>query len=344
MNINNTQIASTASQPLNSNAHSEASISQLISPGILPSSQPLLTSDQSRVEIVTRHRETRRTRRRRRAPSEHQHLAQQIQRRHMANQYRQQQQYDRSDWYEERERHEREDHDRAGYMRRQPSNFSEHYEEVIEERLQEVYDWEMMHINDHSEQGESNNLEGIAALEQLSLVHDQMDPSHQLQNIASIGRRETTNTGTSIRKFSSHAGLSNWKCLNTTITWFNVTSHGANSTERWYAPIIRKRLYQTNIKINRNRKRKNDIKWTDWHTKPKLQIIPDFWKQASSFLYWINLSSDRTYSPFPHQRKNRIFSIHFRYLSRFEKRHTQYPRFSNLTWWWTLKQGSKRSS
>ena len=121
MNINNTQIASAASQPLNTNVHSEASISQLISPDILPPSQPLLTSDQSRVEIVTRHREIRR---RRRAPSEHQHLAQQIRRRHMANQYRQQQQYDRSDWYEERERHQREDHDRAGYMRRPPSNFS----------------------------------------------------------------------------------------------------------------------------------------------------------------------------------------------------------------------------
>jgi hypothetical protein len=65
MNINNTQIASTASQPLNSNAHNEASISQLISPGILPTNQPLLTSDQSTVEIMTRHRKTRRTRRRR---------------------------------------------------------------------------------------------------------------------------------------------------------------------------------------------------------------------------------------------------------------------------------------
>ena len=104
----------------------------------------------------------------------------------MANQYRQQQQHDRSDWYEKRERHEREDHDRAGYMRRPPSNFSEHYEEVIEERLQEVYDWEIMHINDHLEQGESNNLEGIAALEQLLLVHDQMDQSHQLQTLQAL--------------------------------------------------------------------------------------------------------------------------------------------------------------
>ena len=48
----------------------------------------------------------------------------------MANQYRQQQQYYRSDWYEERE-----DRDRADYIRSQPPNFSEHYEEVIEEPL-----------------------------------------------------------------------------------------------------------------------------------------------------------------------------------------------------------------
>ena len=57
MNINNNQIVSTASQPSNSNTHNETSISRLIWPGILPSSQPLLAFDQSRVETVTRNRE-----------------------------------------------------------------------------------------------------------------------------------------------------------------------------------------------------------------------------------------------------------------------------------------------
>ena len=172
MNINNIQIASTASQPLNSSNHNEASISQLISPGILPSSQPLLISDQSRVETVTRHREARQTRRRASAPSEHQNLAQQIRRQHMANQYRQQQRYYLNNWYEERERHKPEDHDGADHTMRRPSTINEHNEEVIEERLQEVYDWEIMHLMDGLEQEQSCELEGIAALEQLPLVQD----------------------------------------------------------------------------------------------------------------------------------------------------------------------------
>ena len=158
MNINNTQIASTTSQPLNSNAHNEASISQLIWPGILPTSQPLLISDQSKFDTVTRHREAQLTRRRRRAPSEHQHLAQQI-----------------------RRRHGREDRDRADYILRRSLTFNEFLEEMIEERLLEVYDWETMHLNDRSKQEQLYELEGIAALEQLSLVQDQTEQSYQLQ-------------------------------------------------------------------------------------------------------------------------------------------------------------------
>jgi hypothetical protein len=165
MNINDTQIGSSASQTLSSNGHNDASISQLISLGILPSNQPLLISEQSRVEIVTRHREARRTRCRRRDPSQHQQLAQQIRRRHMANQYRHQQQYYRNDRHEARERHEREDQDRYDYIRRRSSALSENFEEVIEERLQEVYDWEMMHFTDVLEQEQLYELDGTAALE-----------------------------------------------------------------------------------------------------------------------------------------------------------------------------------
>ena len=102
MNNNDEEIARAASQPLSSDAHNEASISPLISPGIVSSSQPLLLSDQSRVEIVTRHRVSRRGRRRRQAQGQPQQLAQQIRRRHMSNQYRQQQQYHRNDRYEGR--------------------------------------------------------------------------------------------------------------------------------------------------------------------------------------------------------------------------------------------------
>ena len=181
MNINITQIASSASQPLSSNTHNEASMSQMIEPGILPSSQPPLTSDQSRVDILTRHRDARRTRRRRRTPSQQRPLAQQIRRRQMANQYRQQQEYYRNDRIEERERHEREDQDRYDAIRRQPSAFSDDFEDVIEERLQEVYDWEIMQLMDGLAQEQLYELEGIAALEQLPLVQDQMQQSYEIQ-------------------------------------------------------------------------------------------------------------------------------------------------------------------
>ena len=135
MDINQEEMASSASQPLSSDFHNEAPISQMISPDILPSSQPLLLSDQSRVVVVTRHRVARR-RRRRRTQGQHQPLAQQIRRRHMANQYRQQQQYHQNDRCEERQRHEREDQDRYDYIRRRTSAVNEQLKEVVEERLQ----------------------------------------------------------------------------------------------------------------------------------------------------------------------------------------------------------------
>ena len=104
----------------------------------------------------------------------------------MANQYRQQQEYYRNDRIEERERHEREDQDRDAAIRRQPSAFSEHFEDVIEERLQEVYDWEIMQLMDGLEQEHLYELEGIAALEQLPLVQDQIKQSHERQTLQDI--------------------------------------------------------------------------------------------------------------------------------------------------------------
>ena len=190
MNINNNQMASSASQPLSGNTHNEASITQLIAPGLLPSSQPLLISDQSRAEIVTRRREARRPRRRRRTTSRHRPLAQQIRRRQMTNQYRQQEQYYRNGRTEERERHEREDQDRHDYIRRRPTAFNEHNEEVIEERLQEVYDWEIMQLMQGSEREQLYELEGVAALERLSSVQDQMEQSSQLQAVQALDEEE----------------------------------------------------------------------------------------------------------------------------------------------------------
>ena len=53
----------------------------------------------------------------------------------MANQYCQQQKYYRNERNEEVERYEREGQDLYDYIRRRPSAFSEHFEEVIEEPL-----------------------------------------------------------------------------------------------------------------------------------------------------------------------------------------------------------------
>jgi hypothetical protein len=73
MDTDNSQIFNAASEPSSSNAHNEASTNQLISTDIATTSQPsmclnvgnliptqpLVISDQSRVEILMRHREAR---------------------------------------------------------------------------------------------------------------------------------------------------------------------------------------------------------------------------------------------------------------------------------------------
>jgi hypothetical protein len=120
MNTNNNQIAPSTSETSIGNTDEEISIDQLVSVGIVATSQisvhlnmknmipsqTLLICDQTRDEIVLRQRGARRRRRRRRAQRrreqraerQHQHqLAQQIRRRKMANQYSQQkQQYRRT--------------------------------------------------------------------------------------------------------------------------------------------------------------------------------------------------------------------------------------------------------
>ena len=110
----------------------------------------------------------------------------------MANQYRQQQQYHQNDRYEERQRHEREDQDRYDYIRHRTQIVNEQFEEVIEERLQEVYDWEIMQIMDQWEQEQLNQLQSIAALEQLFLAQDGLVKSHQIQTLQALEEDEQT--------------------------------------------------------------------------------------------------------------------------------------------------------
>ena len=165
MHINNSQIGNTASEPSISNSDSEASISQLISTDIMTTSQPpmdhnmpnitrsqpLLISDQSRVEILMRQRTARRRRRRRaqrrwqqRVQHQHQQLAHQIRYRQMANQHFQQQQDHRYNQDEEREQEEQQDRDRHNHSLPRSVTFSDLFAEVMDERLLEIYDWETL--------------------------------------------------------------------------------------------------------------------------------------------------------------------------------------------------------
>ena len=87
------------------------------------------------------------------------------------------------------------DEDRTEDTRPPPSTVDERFEEVIEERLQEVYDWEIMQLMDQLEQEQLNGLEGIAALEQLSVAQDEMEQSHQIETSQTLGEDQANPRG-----------------------------------------------------------------------------------------------------------------------------------------------------
>ena len=215
MNNNNSQIGNTASEPSISYSDSEASIGQLISPGIMTTSQPpmdhnmpniirsqpLLISDQSRVEILMRQRTSRRRRRRRRAQRrwqqrvqhQHQQLAHQIRYRQMVNQHFQQQQEHRYDQDEEGEAQQ--DRDRHNHTLRRSPTFYDLFAEVMNERLLEIYDWETLSPENQPEQAQLFQLESTAALEQPVLVHDdaeQSPPIHAFESSEEDEQQKTT--------------------------------------------------------------------------------------------------------------------------------------------------------
>ena len=202
MNINNNPIGNIASEPSISNDEGEASISQLISPGIVTTSQapmdhdmpniirsePLLISDQSGAEILLRQRTARRRRRQRRAQRrweqraqhQHQQLAHQIRYRQMANQHFQQQQAHRYNQDEEREEEEQQDRDRHNNALPQSVTFSDLFVEVMDERLLEMYDWETLSPEHQLGHGELYGLEGTVALEQPTLVQEETEQSPRI--------------------------------------------------------------------------------------------------------------------------------------------------------------------
>ena len=202
MNINNSRIGNTASEPSISNSNSEASISQLMSPGIVTTSQPpmdhnmpniirshpLLISDQSGAEILLRQRTARRRRRQRRAQRrweqraqhQHQQLAHQIRYRQMANQHFQQQQDHRYNQDEEREQEEQQDRDRHNHALPRSVTFSGIFAEVMDERLLEMYDWETLSPEHQLGQEQLYGLESTVALEQPTLVQEKTEQSQPI--------------------------------------------------------------------------------------------------------------------------------------------------------------------
>ena len=196
MDTDNSQISNAASEPASSNAHNEASTNQLISTDIATTSQPsmclnvgnmiptqpLVISDQSRVEILMRHREARWTRCRRRAQRRqeqrtehpHQQLAHQIRRRQMANQQFQQQEYHRKRRSDERARQEHQDQDLSDNVQSPSPTIDELFEQVIDERLLELFDWETIFTNNQRDQDHLNEPEVIASIDQPALEQEEV--------------------------------------------------------------------------------------------------------------------------------------------------------------------------
>ncbi|CAF1368286.1 unnamed protein product [Didymodactylos carnosus] len=132
-----------------------------------------------------RHREARWRRRRRRAQRRqeqrtdhpHQQLAHQIRRRQMANQQFQQQEYHRNRCSDERERQEHQDRDLSDDVQSPSPTVDELFEEVIDERLLELFDWDTIFLNDQRDQDQLIELEDIAAMEQPALVQQDVELS-----------------------------------------------------------------------------------------------------------------------------------------------------------------------
>ena len=93
-------------------------------------------------------------------------------------------------WYDrdtERERERYEEYEHQYYLACRSPTFDENVEETIQWQLSEVYEWEKLTPRTRWEHEEVQELEGIAALEQLALVQDDME---QLQQVNELERSD----------------------------------------------------------------------------------------------------------------------------------------------------------
>ena len=192
------------------------SLDQILSAGLITTSQASMhwntmnmipsrvstDSDVLRDEFLRRRREARRRKRQRRAQRRREQRRQEqrtqepitqrtgTQRQRGAPQFgeiansRANRWYDR---YAERDRERYEEYEHQYYLACRSPTFDENVEETIQWQLSEVYEWEKLTPRTRWEHEEVQELEGIAALEQLALVQDDME---QLQHINELERSD----------------------------------------------------------------------------------------------------------------------------------------------------------
>ena len=208
MTNNNSPIAKTTSEPSINSINTQSTIDRLISTDIVTTSQgsmqlnmtnmipsPIpVISDRSEDPFLRRRREARRRearrrqrqrraqrRRERRTGGPHQRRARRRRRRNQQLWNRSPNQNAR---YEARFRGEQRHQEYLQYLLRRSPTFNEFFEEEIEQRNLQVYYQETFNRDDHWEQEQINEFEGIAALEQLLLFQDQIEQSQRIHALS----------------------------------------------------------------------------------------------------------------------------------------------------------------
>ena len=184
------------------------SLDQILSAGLITTSQASMhwntmnmlprqvptNSDVLRDEFLRRRREARRRKRQRRAQRRREQRRQEQQqqtetrRQSRAQQFREIANSQPNRWYDsyaERDRETYEEYEHQYYLACRSPTFEENVEETIQWQLSEVYEWEKLTPRARWEQEEVQELEGIAALEQLALEQDDME---QLQHVNELER------------------------------------------------------------------------------------------------------------------------------------------------------------
>ncbi|CAF2890513.1 unnamed protein product [Rotaria sp. Silwood2] len=208
MSTNNSQIGNTPAESIINNTDNEANIDQLLSVEIvitsqssiqlnmtnmIPSQTPIIPNPTPNIpnlqedEFRRRTREARRRRRQRRSERRRQQRAT---RRQQNNQQRRrrrrqstEQQYEQRSHYVYQSRWERLESRERYYDMWGSDSFEDFMDAIFIEPLLEQYDLETMDPRQRRDQEHINVLEGMAALEQLALIQDELEQSKQINEV-----------------------------------------------------------------------------------------------------------------------------------------------------------------